>query len=280
VVSHNEGLLRRTIENLLATLPANSEVVVVDDHSTDGSSDFLRNSRRVKLVSPPQRCGVSLARTFGAAHATGEVIVFSDAHVEAEPHWAPALCEVLADPRVGMAGPCITDLHDLSRRGYGMKISDDLVPSWLPQKGKEPYPVPILCGAFLALRKDVLQQCGGFDPGMDQWGSEDVELSLRLWTLGYECVVTPSAVVAHLFRERHPYRVDADVVEFNRLRAGFVHFDEPRLSRFMTTFPSTPEFQSVAARLTEDSTLSWRQRIRERRRFDAEWFFGTLSAAF
>ena len=42
VISLNEGeSLRRTVDNLRDTLPSESEIIVVDDSSTDGSSGFL-----------------------------------------------------------------------------------------------------------------------------------------------------------------------------------------------------------------------------------------------
>jgi glycosyltransferase involved in cell wall biosynthesis len=42
VVALNEGeMLQRTVENLFATLPRTSEIIVVDDGSADGSTAFL-----------------------------------------------------------------------------------------------------------------------------------------------------------------------------------------------------------------------------------------------
>ena len=56
ITSLNEGeLLRQTVDNHLARLPSGGEIVVVDDGSTDGSTDFLNgNYEGVTLLRPPQ----------------------------------------------------------------------------------------------------------------------------------------------------------------------------------------------------------------------------------
>jgi len=281
VVTHNEGsMLRNTIDNFLATLPSGSELIVVDDQSSDGSTDFLRDYKSVKWVRAPARLGVARARQLGATQARGEAFVFSDAHVEVEPHWAPALCEVLANPEVGMVGPAVSDFANASCKGYGMTCTESLIPRWLPRLRREPYAVPVLCGMFLALRRDAFESSGGFDCGMLQWGSEDVELSLRLWLLGYQCVLVPSTVVAHLFRPRHPYHVDSEVVEYNRLRAGIVHLNRRRLLTFAREFQARSDYAGVRSVLYASDTRERRREMFARRLYDDDWFFGEVCARY
>ena len=148
VISLNEGeSLRRTVDNLLATLPDSSEIIVVDDGSTDQSTGFLSEGYAgVTLVRPPRRLGVAGARNFGASHANGDVLVFSDAHVEAPPGWADALLEVLARPEVGAVAPAISTMRPAAVEctGYGQKWLDaSLAVGWLGQQSSAPYPVPL-----------------------------------------------------------------------------------------------------------------------------------------
>ncbi|HJY07265.1 MAG TPA: glycosyltransferase, partial [Bryobacteraceae bacterium] len=60
VITHNEGLnLRLTVENLQDTLPRNHEILVVDDRSSDHSTDFLdRTNGFVRIARPGRRLGV------------------------------------------------------------------------------------------------------------------------------------------------------------------------------------------------------------------------------
>lgn len=63
VVCFNEGThLERTVENLRVTSPADTEIVIVDDGSTDGSTAFAeRATGRLRLVRT-SRLGVAKAR--------------------------------------------------------------------------------------------------------------------------------------------------------------------------------------------------------------------------
>ena len=62
VISLNEGdFLRRTVDNLLDTLPPSTEIIVVDDGSKDGSTDFLSDADgypSVTLLRSAERLGV------------------------------------------------------------------------------------------------------------------------------------------------------------------------------------------------------------------------------
>ena len=107
VITHNEGLnLRRTVENLQDTLPPNGEIVVVDDRSSDGSTDFLAQAQsRVSVVRPGRRLGISQARNYGANRTSGRIIVFCDAHLSFPRHWHQLMMELLEDPRIGGVAP-------------------------------------------------------------------------------------------------------------------------------------------------------------------------------
>ena len=71
---------------------------------------------------------------------------------------------------------------------------------WLPAPSPgAPPAVPMLAGACIAMRRALFESLGGFDTGLMRWGSEDAELSLRLWMAGYELRVVPDVVIAHLF---------------------------------------------------------------------------------
>ena len=56
----------------------------------------------------------------------------------------------------------------------------------------------------MAMRHDTLKRAGAFDEGMPQWGSEDMELCVRYWLLGYEVWVVPEVTVLHYFRKARP----------------------------------------------------------------------------
>ena len=283
VPSHNEGQnLRRTVHSLLATLPPNGEIVVVDDSSTDGSTSFLEHGYGALTVTrPSKRLGVAGARNHGASLASGEVLVFSDAHVEAPIGWIDQLCAPLKSAPVGIVGPVISAMGNRAIKGYGQTWSGpNLEVQWLTRQALSPYPVPLLGGGFMAMRRDFFDETGGFDTGMTTWGMEDSEICLRAWLLGYQCVVVPTAEVAHLFRSEFPYAVDWEMVMHNILRLVGVHFSQERFAQVTASLAQTSGFPRALARLIDSDAFSRRAEFLARRQFDDAWFFDRFNISF
>jgi glycosyltransferase involved in cell wall biosynthesis len=268
-------VLHFAVMGLVATAPVDSEVIVVDDFSTDGSIELLRASQHdVRVVKPLQRLGPPSARNFGAQFATGSLILWSDAHVDPEPGWSSAFAALLADPCVGAAGSAVAALDDDSSVGFGMRWKNAALDvEWLPRERDEPYAVPIVCGCFMAMRREVFEQTGGFDPGLILWGGGEMELCFRLWALGYECRIALRTRVAHLFRPRFPYAVDPAAVLHNMLRIAIIHFDRDRLGIVIAALSRNPVFPHALALVLDSDVWLRRSDMRSRRVLDDQAFF-------
>jgi glycosyltransferase involved in cell wall biosynthesis len=280
IPTHNEGQqLHATVAAMLPALPVLGEIIVVDDWSTDGSAAAISGvDPRVIVHQPPARLGVAKARNYGALCSRGDLLAFCDAHLQISPGWVEFFAETLANPVVGMVGPTIRDLTDRDGPiGYGLKVDERTLDNeWLPAPIGRRGPVPALGGMFTALRRPVFFAVGMFDYGLDLWGYEDVELSMRLWLLGYEVVVDRAVEARHLFRASFPYAIDHSIILANRLRVGFTHFEGDRLKTLVNCARNDPLFPSAMARVAESDVWTWRDRLRAARRFDADW----LSARF
>jgi GT2 family glycosyltransferase len=275
VVSRNEGhFLRDTVSQLCDTLPVPNEILVVDDGSDDGSTDGLTEAHpRVQLIRA-SGLGVACGRNLGATRSTGRVIVFADAHVMIPARWWEPLLAAVADPSVGGATPAISNAERTWERGYGLRFTGfDLDVEWLPRLNDEPYAVPLMPWCFGAMRRDVFDATGGFDPGLIQWGSTDNEISVRLWSLGYELKVVPDVEVAHVFRDARPYPIESTPVLHNRLRLAFVHFEADRIARVVGALRHHPDFPAAVARAIAGDVSARRGEVASRRVRDNEWLF-------
>ena len=279
IISRNEGkFLRHTVENLEATLPAKSQIIVVDDASTDGSADFLAQRRPCVQRLRTPGIGVARARNFGAARSTGQTLLFADAHLALPVGWCEPLLEALQDPAVGAVAPGIRGMIPRHKPGYGLRFRGPAMEvAWNVRKPRHPSPVSILPGCTLAMRRDVFEreECR-WDEGLLQRGNIDNEFCMRLWLLGFQLLVVPEVMVRHRFRKRSPVQVGWPEYLHNRLRLAFVHFKDERLTRCLSALRAYPGF-GEALRLVVDSDAGARRRlITSLRSKDDDWYFANF----
>jgi GT2 family glycosyltransferase len=210
----NAAALVRCVAAILACGYAPLEVVVVENRP-DGSptatelAERFGADARVRHVEEP-RAGLSYARNAGLAHATGELVVFTDDDVIVDPGWLRAIAAAFA----GGAG-CVTGLimplaidtpaqalfeqfagfgKGFARRTFRLAEAngDPLFPYAAGSFGS---------GANTALRASVARRLGGFDvrlgAGTPACGGEDLDMYIRLLLAGEQIVYEPAALVFH-----------------------------------------------------------------------------------
>jgi GT2 family glycosyltransferase/glycosyltransferase involved in cell wall biosynthesis len=102
----------------------NLEVIVVDNASTDGSADWLRNwastpsdaGHRRRLVLNASNLGFSAGNNVGLREATGDYLVLLNNDTYVTPGWVRGLCAHLRrDPRLGLVGPVTNNIGNEAR---------------------------------------------------------------------------------------------------------------------------------------------------------------------
>ncbi|XP_029384675.1 polypeptide N-acetylgalactosaminyltransferase 11 isoform X2 [Echeneis naucrates] len=235
--------LLRTVHSVLDRTPPYllHEVILVDDHSElDELKDDLDRyvqeelQGRVKLVRNQRREGLIRGRMIGAAHATGEVLVFLDSHCEVNQAWLqPLLAPIQKDSRTVVC-PVIDIISadtlayspsPIVRGGFnwGLHFKWDPVPTSElngPGGGTGPIRSPTMAGGLFAMNRKYFNELGQYDAGMDIWGGENLEISFRIWMCGGQLLIIPCARVGHIFRKRRPYGSPGgqDTMAHNSLR--------------------------------------------------------------
>jgi GT2 family glycosyltransferase len=277
----------QNLVDTVAAVRANSgtldpEVIVVDDGSTDGAPQRIAGrfagEPRVRVMNGPRQ-GVARARNAGAAVAGGEIVVFLDAHCYVPPGWLAPLVAPFDNSRVALTGPAFSSIREPASIACGVTWQDaSLSNVWLPATTSGL--VPFHIGACQAVRAETFAACGGFDAGMTRWGSEDIELCLRLWLLGHEVRAAPKSLVYHLFRTSRPYEVDVSMILYNHLRLALLHFDEARLEQVLARLIRFQGAEACIAKAFADGVVAERAALWARRARDIDWFFARFGIGF
>lgn len=233
IVFHNEGwsVLMRTVHSVINRTPDYilHEILLVDDFSDkqnlkDKLEDYIdRFNGKVRLIRNTEREGLIRTRSRGAMEATGEVIVFLDAHCEVNTNWLPPLLAPIYRDRQTMTVPIIDGIDHKTfeyrpvyadgkhYRGifeWGMLYKENEVPKKELRKRKhnsEPYKSPTHAGGLFAINREYFLELGAYDSGLLVWGGENFELSFKIWQCGGSIEWVPCSHVGHVYRGFMPY---------------------------------------------------------------------------
>lgn len=284
IPSCNEGeMLHMTVDSILNSTKYTGgyEIIIVDDGSTDGSCDKYQNAedeRRIKVIST-DHIGVARARNAGFAIASGKYVVFLDAHCKVSDNWLSRFEQDLEDPRVAILGPTFTQLNQPYPKGCGMMWTSELVRDtvWYePIPSDSAYIIPLTPGGCQAFRSDTFEKLGMYDEGFARWGSEDLELCYRAWSLGYTVKVDPQIEIQHYFRQDRNFTVDLEDVAYNYLRMVYFHFSSDRLDKITGEMMKHDDYPTLVSRIEKSDVFELRDEISKVRKYDDNWFFSTF----
>ncbi len=182
-----------------------TEVILVDDGSTDDSVSFVRQHYpEVIVVQMTRNSGLAAACNAGARAAHGDLLVMLNNDTEVEPGWLAALVEsAAAHPQAGAIASkmLLFDRRDTLHNAGDLMGADGIPRNrgvWERDAGRYDADLTIFggCGGGVAYRRAAWEQAGGFDERLFMY-LEDVDLAWRLQLLGWRAIFAPQARLYH-----------------------------------------------------------------------------------
>ena len=198
IVSYNTvNLIGNCLKSVFETSNIIREVFVVDNASTDGSSDFIKdNFPSVHLVANTENVGFAAANNQVLPQCKGRYVFSLNPDTEVmSDTFSEAISFMDVNPSIGLAGTKIinpdgTLQWSVSYKYPGQKYTTN-------ELSELPGNIACVLGASMIARSELIKKIGGFDEDFFLYG-EDQDLCLRIRKLGYEIGYIDSATVVHL----------------------------------------------------------------------------------
>jgi cellulose synthase/poly-beta-1,6-N-acetylglucosamine synthase-like glycosyltransferase len=188
---NNESTIKECIFSILdQDYPQNSlEVLVVDGGSTDSTPRLVEN---LDVQFASKKLNVPAAYNWASKTVKSEVLGFIDADAKVEKDWLKKLITDLGSPEVAAAGGNIVtwNRNELVPRCIGYELSN--------RYSRQPREVNRLATMNLLLRKEILEEIGGFDENLPT--QYDTDLGYRITSAGYKMVFDSDALCYHFHR--------------------------------------------------------------------------------
>jgi GT2 family glycosyltransferase len=205
VVSHNrKPELRRCLEALVASDALEEmDIIVVDNGSTDGSTELEAEFPRTRFIRIPRNFGLTKAMNLGWRSGQAEYIFFLHEDTEVSPDTVRQLAARLdSDLDVTAAAPMLVTSNGNPGPQVGHLPPDGI---WRPvfdsgQAGMPQNPPPVAVdytrGAALMIRRFFLSAMREIDERYGQYGS-DADLCFQIRRAGKKILILPNVRTVH-----------------------------------------------------------------------------------
>jgi N-acetylglucosaminyl-diphospho-decaprenol L-rhamnosyltransferase len=214
---NTKDLLRECLHSILLTVHKTTyEIIVVDNSSTDGSVNTLSSLfPSVMFIRNSQNVGFACANNQGMAISRGSYILLLNSDAELMPDTVDeAIHFINTHPDAGAVGVRLLNPDGSFQQSYvnfptlwsellmiskvGRILLRSTYPSYGPSLGKGPQKVDCVSGAFLLVRRAVVDKIAGLDESYFMY-SEEVDWCYRMKMAGWEVWYLPDATVFHLW---------------------------------------------------------------------------------
>lgn len=220
IVTYNsEAQIRECLDSVFRQRKqVSQQVIVVDNQSSDGSAEVIRNEfPEVQLILPGENLGFAKGVNLGASHADADFVLLLNPDTVILDHAVDVIVDFARSrPAHGLYGgrtlkpdgslepsSCwgIPTLWSMAMFAFGITtlasknpwLDPESLGAWQRDSVRE---VGVITGCFLLAPTTVWRELGGLDERYFMYG-EDVDLAMRARAAGYRPVICPDARLVH-----------------------------------------------------------------------------------
>lgn len=189
-------LLKKYLPLVIKWSPLNTQIIVVDDASSDGSVAYLKNLSKqyshLTLIVNQENKGFIYNCNLAAKTAKGDLLVLLNNDVKPTKNFLDPAIRHFKDNSVfavslneqGKSWARIFWQKGMISHGPGEKSSKTHISAWAS-------------GGSAIFRKSMWEELGGFDPMLMPFYWEDFDIGIRAWKNGWKILWEPQAKVFH-----------------------------------------------------------------------------------
>ncbi len=191
---NNKKIIARCLDSLIKYNKYEYEIIVVDNNSTDGSYELLKEEYNKKItLYKNSKNGCSSGRNLAISKTKTDYLLFLDSdQIVQSKNWLDNYLRIINDNNaVGWAAGWF------NKKGTAGQIVDNYELRCMPPGMLYRTDIGYLGSGGLFVSRKVLKDTEGFDEKYDPTGYEDTDISLQIRNLGYELIYCPYLGIIH-----------------------------------------------------------------------------------
>lgn len=207
IVSYNTlDLLKICLDSIRRyTEPGTYEIIVVDNASSDGSAEWLKNEPNITVALNKENYGFPKACNQGMKLSTGQEILLLNSDTAVTENWLRNLKLALYfKPHIGAVG-CMTDYCSNFQQISVPYAANDMaaMQEFAARFNASPQPRKwfswqILVGFCYLFKREIYAKLGGLDENFGMGNYEDDDYSLRIRRAGYDLLLCQDTFIHHV----------------------------------------------------------------------------------
>ncbi|WP_223069492.1 glycosyltransferase family 2 protein [Paenibacillus caui] len=224
---NKKKLLLQCLDSIEAHTPFPYELVVVDDASTDGTKEALRDRRKIRLAVHSRNLGFAGSINTGLMMAKGQTVLLLNNDVLVTENWLGNMLDCLnSSPDIGAVGPVTNYIGGEQQIEVPYLDVGDMWGFAAEHNRKNPLRwrrTDRLVGFCLLMKHETVMQTGYFDEGYRVGNYEDDDWMIRLRLQGMKLMIAGDAFIHHFGSETMKSLNEQDFAQINKDNSDYFH---------------------------------------------------------